>query len=159
MYGRLEVVAMLNKDYREMLQLLLEENVRFLVVGAYALSAHGYPRATADIDIWIEPTLENARKVMQVLHRFGSPLFDVTPEDFSKEGTIFQIGVIPRRIDLITAIDGVDFPSADSKKMFATVDDLYIPVLSIEDLITNKISTGREKDALDVTMLKRHLSQ
>ena len=146
---------MLNDDYKEMLQLLLEERVKFLVVGAYALGVHGYPRATGDIDIWVEPVLENARKVMRVLNRFGAPLFDVTEQDFAKKGTIFQIGVVPRRIDIITAIDGVEFPAAYARKEITVVEELEIPVLSLQDLITNKECTGREKDALDVTMLKK----
>lgn len=146
---------MLNDDYKEMLQLLLEERVKFLVVGAYALGAHGYPRATGDIDIWVEPGHENACKVMRVLNRFGAPLFDVTEQDFAQEGTIFQIGVVPRRIDIITAIDGVEFPAAYARKEITVVEELEIPVLSLQDLITNKECTGREKDALDVKMLKK----
>ena len=105
---------MLNEDYREMLYLLSEETVRFLVVGAYALGVHGLPRATGDIDIWIEPSGENAKKVVQVLRRFGAPLVGIRVEDFEEEGVVFQIGVAPRRIDIITAIDGVDFQSGVS---------------------------------------------
>lgn len=146
---------MLNDDYKEMLQLLLEEDARFLVVGAYALGAHGYPRATGDIDIWVEPALQNAQKVMRALNRFGAPLFDVTDQDFAKKGTIFQIGVVPRRIDIITAIDGVEFPGAYARREKTTVGELEIPVLSFQDLITNKERTGREKDMLDVKMLKK----
>ena len=103
---------MLNEDYKEMLQILLEESVKFIVVGAYALGVHGYPRATGDIDIWVEPSFENAQRVIRTLNRFGAPLFDVGEKDFEKEGIIFQIGVAPRRIDFITTIDGVEFQSA-----------------------------------------------
>jgi len=147
----------LNEDYKEMLQILLEEKVKFIVVGAYALSAHGYPRATGDIDIWIEPTSDNSKKLMRSLTRFGAPLLDVSEEDFTKEGIIFQIGVAPRRIDILTAIDGVEFHSAHAHKLEILLDEMSIPVLSLEDLIKNKQSTGREKDALDAKILKKRL--
>lgn len=150
---------MLNEDYKEMLQLLLEEQVKFIVVGAYAVGAHGYPRATGDIDIWVEPDAENAKKVLSALTRFGAPLSNVCEKDFEKEGTIFQIGVAPRRIDLITVIDGVDFHTAYERKEFVIIDGLHVPVLSFEDLIINKESTGREKDVLDAKMLKKHQSK
>jgi len=157
MYGRLEAEEVLNEDYKEMLQILLEENVRFIVVGAYALGVHGFPRATGDIDIWVEPSPNNAQKVIRSLSRFGSPLFDVEEKDFTEQGIIFQIGVAPRRIDIITAIDGVEFQSAYAKKIAVSVEDLNIPVLSLEDLIKNKESTGREKDALDAKILKKKI--
>ena len=146
---------MLNSDYREMLQLLLEEQVRFMIVGAYALGAQGYPRATGDMDIWVEPSPENAPKVIRTLRRFGAPLFNVTAQDFATAGTIFQIGVVPRRIDLITHIDGVEFEQAYSRKDMVAVDGLPTPVLSVNDLIINKESTGREKDVLDAKMLRK----
>ncbi len=148
---------MLNEDYKEMLQILLEENVKFIVVGAYALGAYGFPRATGDIDIWIEPTAANAKKLIRSLARFGAPLFDVNEKIFTEEGIIFQIGVAPRRIDIITTIDGVEFQSAYEKKLIVSVEGLNIPVLSVEDFIKNKESTGREKDVLDAKMLKKRL--
>ena len=148
---------MLNEDYREMLQILLEEKVKFIVVGAYALGAHGFPRATGDIDIWIEPTADNAKRVLQSLTRFGSPLFDLSEKDLTRKGVVFQIGVAPRRIDIITAIDGVEFQAAYANKLTLSIEGLDTPVLSFEDLIKNKESTGREKDSLDAKMLKKRL--
>ena len=148
---------MLNKDYKEMLQILLEENIRFIVVGAYALGAHGYPRATGDIDIWVEPSTENAQRVVRALTKFGVPLINIREKDFETEGIIFQIGVAPRRIDIITTIDGVDFKSAYSRKEIVSVEELSIPVLSLEDLIKNKESTGREKDVFDAKMLRKKI--
>ena len=150
---------MLNKDYKEMLQILLEENVKFIIVGAFALGAHGYPRATGDIDIWVEPSTENAKRVIRTLNRFGVPLFNVSEKDFEKEGIIFQIGVIPRRIDLITTIDGVEFESAYSRRKNISVEELTIPVLSLKDLIKSKESTGREKDALDAKLLRKKIKK
>ena len=100
---------MLNEDYRDMLRALSDENVRFILVGAYALAAHGYPRATLDIDIWVMPSPQNAEAVLRALSRFGAPLHNLTKEDLQRDGTIFQIGVAPRRINIITAASGLQF--------------------------------------------------
>ncbi|NLD36327.1 MAG: hypothetical protein GX654_05590 [Desulfatiglans sp.] len=141
---------MLNEDYREMLQLLLEEQVDFMIVGAYALGTHGYPRATGDIDIWVKPDPINSKKIFRALARFGAPLDGIKPDDFSTEGIIFQIGVIPRRIDIITKVDGVTYKEADGDKISVEIGELNIPVISLEKLIKNKSATGREKDVLDI---------
>lgn len=149
---------MLNEDYKEMLQLLSEEQVDFMIVGAYALAVHGHPRATGDIDIWVKPNDSNAKKIYRVLTRFGVPLDQITNDDFAVEGVIFQIGVIPRRIDIITKIDGVAYEEADEDKIIVEVEDLKIPVISLNKLIKNKMSTGREKDALDIKLLRKKKS-
>ena len=145
---------MLNQDYKEMLSTLLEEDVKFLLVGAYALAAHGYPRATGDIDIFVQPNETNAEKVYKALVKFGVPIQDITIEDFSTPGTIFQIGVAPRRIDIINSIDGVSFEDAYKNKVIVKIESLDIPVLSKDDIIKNKNSTGRAKDKLDADTLK-----
>jgi hypothetical protein len=98
---------MLNEDYRDMLQALADEKVKFLLVDAYALAAHGYPRATMDIDIWVMQSPENAEAVLRALRRFGTPLHNLTGQDLQKDDTVFQIGVAPRRIDIITAVSGL----------------------------------------------------
>ena len=146
---------MLNEDYKEMLQLLSEEQVDFIIVGAYALGAHGYPRATGDIDIWVKPNNINSRKLYKALARFGAPLEQIETDDFSMEGIIFQIGVIPRRIDIITKIDGVTYEEADEDKITVEVEELMLPVISLDKLIKNKMATGREKDELDIKTLKK----
>lgn len=146
---------MLNKDYKEMLQLLSEEQVDFIIVGAYALGVHGYPRATGDIDIWVKPDNTNSRKLYKALIRFGAPLEQIEIDDFSEEGIIFQIGVIPRRIDIITKIDGVTYEEADEDKITVEVEGLMLPVISLDKLIKNKTATGREKDELDIKILKK----
>ena len=148
---------MLNEDYKEMLQNLLDQKVEFLVVGAYALAAHGFPRATGDMDIWIKPDEKNSKKVYKALARFGAPINEIREDEFSQPGLIFQIGVVPRRIDIITKIDAVEFDEADSDKIFVDIDDLKIPVLSIDKLIKNKTATGREKDLLDAKLLKKRI--
>ncbi len=145
---------MLNKDYKEMLQILLEENVKFIIVGAYALAVYGYPRATGDIDIWIEAEKDNSKKIINSLIKFGAPLENITEKDFQQEDVIFQIGVAPRRIDIITSIDGVEFDEAYKDKIIIEINGLKIPILSLEKLIKNKESTGREKDKLDAKMLR-----
>ena len=147
---------MLNKDYKEMLQILLNNKVRFLVVGAYAMGVYGYPRATGDIDIWVEASSENSEKIHQSLSEFGAPLSEVTKTTFCEEGIVFQIGVAPRRIDIITKIDGVDFNKAYSDKQKIEIEGIKIPFLSKEDLIKNKESTGREKDKLDAKYLREN---
>ena len=146
---------MLNKDYKEMLQILLEEKVDFIIVGAYALGAHGYPRATGDIDVWAKPNEENSRKLYKALARFGAPLEQIEIDDFSTEGVIFQIGVIPRRIDIITKVDGVTYEEAGKDKIIIDIEGLKIPVISLENLIKNKLATGREKDKIDVKALRK----
>jgi hypothetical protein len=145
---------MLNEDYKEMLQLLSGNNVKFLVVGAYAMGAYGYPRATGDLDIWIEASVENAKRVYKSLAEFGAPLAEVSEQTFCEPGIIFQIGVAPRRIDIITKIDGVDFEQAYPRRHQIQIDDLNVPFISKENLITNKLSTGREKDRLDADYLQ-----
>jgi len=149
---------MLNEDYKEMLQSLLDQKVEFIVVGAYALAAHGFPRATGDMDIWIKPNEKNSKKVYKALAQFGAPINEIREDEFSQPGLIFQIGVVPRRIDIITKIDAVEFGEADSDKIFVDIDDLKIPVLSIDKLIKNKMATGREKDLLDAKLLKKRMT-
>jgi hypothetical protein len=147
---------MLNEDYRDALHTLLNNEVRFLVVGAYALGAYGYPRATGDFDIWVDTSMENSKKTYVSLAEFGAHLADISEQTFTEKGIIFQIGIAPRRIDIITCIDGVDFREAYEKKEIIEVDGLKIPFLSKEDLIKNKRSTGREKDRLDAEYLSRN---
>ena len=136
---------MLNSDYKEMLQCLLEERVRFLLVGAYALAVHGYPRATKDIDFFVWATPENAASLMSALAKFGAPLDDVSAADFSAKGIVFQIGNAPRRIDLLTSISGVEFEQAYAAKKTVILEGLEVPVISLQDLIVNKRASGRGK--------------
>ena len=145
---------MLNDDYKEMLQLLKSSEVRFLVVGAYAMGAYGYPRATGDMDIWILASGENSQKVFRALKEFGAPLAQINETTFTAGDIIFQIGVAPRRIDIITSIDGVEFEQAWRRRVEVDIDGLKVPFISKPDLIKNKESTGRDKDLLDVKYLK-----
>ena len=147
---------MLNPDFREMLSCLKGEGADFIIVGAYALAAHGLPRATGDIDIWVRNSPENARKIMCALMRFGAPLSDLSEDDFIAPDLVVQLGVEPCRIDLLTGIDGVGFDEAWQNKVNITVDDLEIYVLSKEDLLRNKVATGRDKDQYDIAWLEKN---
>lgn len=146
---------MLNEDYKDILQILLKNKVKFLVVGAYAMGAYGYPRATGDIDFFVEASKINSKKVYLSLKEFGAPSSNLNQETFSAKGIIFQIGLAPRRIDFITEIDGVSFQKAYKNKKYLEIESLKVPFLSIKDLIKNKESTGRDKDKLDAKYLKR----
>ena len=116
---------MLNEDYKDMLHALSDEKVKFLLVGAYALAAHGYPRATMDIDIWIMPSPQNADAVLRALGSFGAPLHNLTREDLQKDGTIFQIGVAPRRIDIITTASGLQFEEAYERSLAVNIREIF----------------------------------
>jgi predicted nucleotidyltransferase len=145
---------MLNKDYKEMLQCLLEENVRFLLVGAYAVAVHGFPRATKDIDFFVWATPENAANLMRALTKFGAPLDDISESDFSSEGIIFQIGNSPRRIDIITNISGIKFEQAYANRKAILIEGIEVPVISLQDLIANKRASGRMQDLADIEKLE-----
>jgi hypothetical protein len=145
---------MLNEDYKDMLQALADEKVEFLLVGAYALAAHGYPRATMDIDIWVMPSPDNAEAVLRAVRRFGAPLHDLTKADLEKEGTVFQIGVAPRRIDIITAASGLTFEQASSHAATVEIEGIAVRIPSIADLICNKRASGRTKDLADAEALE-----
>jgi len=136
-----------------MLSALSEESVEYLLVGAYALAVHGHPRATGDIDIWVRPTPENAGRVLRAVARFGAPLRDLSAADLSTPGTVFQIGVPPRRIDLMTSIDAVEFDAAWTGRLQARVGDRDVPVIGKSDLVRNKRATGRPQDLADVAAL------
>ena len=145
---------MLNDDYKEMLQCLNAEGVDYLLIGAYAMAAHGFPRATMDIDIWVKPSPENAKAVWKALQRFGAPLGQIAVEDFTKDDIIFQIGVAPRRIDIITGVSALNFDETISRAIEVHVEGLKVLIPSVSDLITNKKATGRIKDLADVETLE-----
>jgi len=145
----------LNSDYKDMLRVLLGNGVKFLLVGAYAMSVHGYPRATGGIDIWVEPSAENSERVYRALAQFGAPLHEVDEATFVKLGVVFQIGVEPRRIDIMSAVSGVSFEEAYPHRQTVDIEGMPIPILSYDDLIRNKRATGRDKDRLDADRLEK----
>ena len=145
---------MLNEDYKDMLQALVEEKAKFLLIGAYALAAHGYLRATMDIDIWVMPSPQNADTVLRALQRFGAPLHDLTAADLQADGTIFQIGVAPRRIDILTTASGLHFDETFARSLTVDIEGIEVHIPSLDDLIRNKRTTGRTKDLADAEALE-----
>jgi hypothetical protein len=145
---------LLNQNFIDILSAFSEEKVEFLVVGGYAMAFHGYVRATGDIDLWIRCSHDNAEKVWRALQVFGAPLFDWTVDDFQTPGMVFQIGVVPSRIDVITKIDGVDFENAWATREIVNVEELTIPVITKAHLLLNKKATGRPKDLNDVLWIE-----
>jgi hypothetical protein len=149
----------LNPDFRDILSEFDAAGVEFLVVGAYALAAHGLVRATGDIDLWVRCDAANAARIVAALRRFGAPLADVSEEDFTRPGTVVQMGVVPRRVDILTQIDAVDFDEAWPERVLVEIDCLNVPVISRELLMRNKRSTGRLKDRADARRLERRESR
>nr|WP_236617998.1 nucleotidyltransferase [Rhodopirellula europaea] len=130
-----------------------DAKIDFLLVGAYAVAAHGHPRATGDLDLWVRPDAETAPKVYRVLAEFGAPLHDLTVDDLATPGMVFQIGIEPSRIDILTAISGVAFDDAWENKLNIELDDIKLNVIGRDDLIVNKRACGRPKDIADAETL------
>ncbi len=145
---------MLNQDFKEFVELLNKNEVEYLIVGGYAVGIHGYPRYTGDLDIWINATRQNARKMVAVLAEFGFDSFGLTEEDFTKLGNVIQMGYPPFRIDILTTIDGVRFKDCYKNKMLVLHDGVILDVIGIEDLRRNKKVSGRLKDIDDLENLK-----
>jgi hypothetical protein len=139
-----------------MLSCLKEERAEFIIVGAYALAAHGFPRATGDIDIWVRNNSDNAQKVMRALVRFGAPVSNLTEQDITSSDMILQLGVEPCRIDILTSIDGVEFDEAWANKVNVKIDDMEVFILSKAELLKNKLAANRDKDQGDISWLKKN---
>ncbi len=144
-----------NPDYKDLLKELNARGIRYVVVGTHALIYYTEPRFTKDMDIWIEPTQENAAKIFEALKAFGAPLQGIKIEDFANPQNIYQIGVSPSRIDIIMGISGVKFPTAWRNKKHVKYGDVQINILSAEDLLRNKKASGRPQDLADVSMLQK----
>jgi len=136
-----------------MLSALSGAGVEYLVVGAYALAAHGLPRATGDLDVWIRATPANAERAWSALATFGAPMRGITVSALASPDTVIQIGLAPHRIDVLTDIDGVDFEEAWDRRVVVDVDELRVPVIGRDDLIRNKRATARPQDLADVDAL------
>ncbi|MGH9160155.1 MAG: nucleotidyltransferase [Vicinamibacteraceae bacterium] len=143
----------MNRDFLDMLSVLSEEGVEFLIVGAHALAVHGHPRATGDLDVWINPTSDNAVRALRALQRFGAPLHDLTTDDLRLPTVVFQIGLPPSRIDILTGISGVSFPEAWERRVTVTIEGLSVAILGRDDFLTNKRLVGRQQDLSDVARL------
>ena len=148
----------LNEDFQDFLQALQDEKVIFLIVGAYALAIHGVPRATGDLDIWIKSDPDNAKLVWKALQSFGAPVkaLDVSIRDLATKGMVVQIGLPPRRIDLLTDISGVTFEEAWQTRVLHEVGSLTVPFIGRRALLQNKKASGRPKDLVDLATLEQN---
>jgi len=148
---------MLNPDYREMLSALFDASVEFVIVGAFSLAAHGNPRSTGDIDIYVRPSPENASRLMGALRQFGAPISDISASDFVHVDTVIQIGIAPRRIDFLTSLKGINaFDDVWNDHLDVEMDGITLPVIGREMLIRNKRALGRPQDLADVAWLEAH---
>jgi len=139
----------LNRDFSDLLSAFNARRVRFLLVGGYALSYYGRPRTTGDLDLWVEPTASNADRVFAALADFGAPLQALVPEDLSAKGTVFQIGVAPHRIDILTSLTGLTFAAAWKKRRRGRFGKNRIHLMSERDFVRNKRALGRARDLAD----------
>lgn len=146
----------MNQDFEELLAGFNAHGVEYLVVGAHALAAHGHVRATKDLDVWVRPEAENGLRVIGALREFGAPLHGLTAADLATPGVIFQMGVAPVRIDIITEIDAVGFEDAWAERVRAKFGGEPTQVLSRKLLIQNKRASGRTQDLADVEWLEKH---
>jgi|SRR5690606_20466029 len=142
------------QDFIDFIELLNEQQVKYMVVGAFALSFHGRPRNTGDLDIWIKPDAENAGKMVKVIEEFGFGQLGLNDEDFLRENYVTQLGYPPLRIDILNAISGVNFDDAFHTRLETEIDGLQISFISAEDLIRNKRCVGRPKDLGDIDALE-----
>jgi len=146
--------ALMNQDFSELLRVFNDHSVDYLVVGAHALAAHGHVRATKDLDVWIRPEIENARRILTALKSYGAPLQDLTERDLATPGTVFQVGIPPLRIDILTKIDGVEFAAAWPDRWQARFGNESATVISLKHLIANKKASGRPQDLVDVQTIE-----
>jgi hypothetical protein len=143
----------LDRDFSEFVESFIAHDVRFLIIGGYALAAHGLPRATGDLDAWVWINEDNASKIVNSLKEFGFGEVGLTVSDFSRKDSVVQLGFPPYRIDILTSIDGVEFEDAWSRRIMVQVNHLDVPFISRDDLIMNKTAVGRLQDVADVKRL------
>jgi len=147
----------LHQDQCELLQCFVDARVKFLVVGGFAFAAHAFVRATKDIDLWVEASADNANAIMAALRAFGAPLeaHGITASDFQTRDIVYQLGLDPVRIDVLTHIPGVTFEEAWQRRIESKLSGIAVPVISLDDLIANKKAVGRDQDKTDVTALEQ----
>ncbi|MBK5306417.1 MAG: nucleotidyltransferase [Frankiaceae bacterium] len=144
----------LDRDFNEFLACLVAHEVRFLVVGGYAVAVHGHPRYTGDLDIWVWTSSENADGVLSALADFGFASVGLSPADFTEPDRVVQLGYPPVRIDLLTSIDGVDFEGCFARRLEVVVGGLSVPFIALDDLRRNKAASGRPQDRADLAALE-----
>ena len=144
---------MLDHDLKEFAGLLISNRVEYLIVGGFALAAYGHPRYTGDLDFWVGADPHNARRLLNALKEFGFGALGIALDDLTQPNRVIQLGYPPRRIDLLTSIDGVDFESCYARRLVIPVDGLSLHFIALEDFKTNKHASGRHKDLADLEML------
>ena len=149
----------MNRDFVEMLSALCEAGADFLLVGAHALATYGVIRATGDLDLWVRPTSQNADRVWAALVSFGAPVDQLSKEDLCAPDLVYQMGLPPCRIDLLTSVSGLDFETAWTNRAVVSVEGLSIPCLGEEDFRRNKKAAGRPRDLADIAMLDERDSE
>ncbi len=145
---------MFSQDFREFIELLIKNKAEYLIVGGYAVGIHGHPRYTGDLDIWLNPTAENAELILKSVNEFGFSSFNLSLSDFTKPGNVIQLGYPPLRIDLLTEIDGVTFNECFNNRKEVVIEDLKVNFIGYNDLLKNKKETGRPRDIDDIDNLK-----
>jgi predicted nucleotidyltransferase len=144
----------LNRDFKEFIQSLNDNGVRYLVVGGYAVAVHGYPRYTKDIDVWVEMTVENASNILRALDQFGFGSLGVKESDFTVPDQMLQLGHPPARIDMLTTLPGVEFSECYDARVTVEVDGVAVNCIDLENLKRNKKATGRHQDLADLENLE-----
>jgi hypothetical protein len=145
---------MFSRDFKEFIKLLNSNNVKFMIVGGYAVALHGHPRYTKDLDVWITPEKDNALRLLKALGEFGFGSLDIKTEDFSVPDRVVQLGNPPNRIDLVTSATGLDFEECWKSRISAKIDDITISYINFENLKKNKKAMGRQDDLADLEKLK-----
>lgn len=146
---------MLSRDFKEFIGLLNSNAVEYLVVGGYALAAHGHPRYTGDLDIWVGSKPENISRLLASLDAFGFGSLGLSATDFATPDAVVQLGYPPGRIDLMTGIDGVEFDACNNRRLLVQVGDVTLPIIHVDDFKTNKRAVGRLQDLADLEALER----
>ncbi len=144
----------MNSDFKDLLAILAQEDVRYLVVGGYAVIHYAQPRYTKDLDIWLEPSQENAKKVLNAFSIFGISTFGLKQEDFEVEGTQLNVGMPPVALDFLTSLPGVEFEKAWINRDISELENFPVNYLSKDDLLSAKKSAGRPVDLADIAELE-----
>ncbi|MBI3408791.1 MAG: nucleotidyltransferase [Planctomycetes bacterium] len=144
-------------DFREFLKSLNSKRVKYLLIGGYAVVYHGYPRATGDMDVWVETSPQNAKRLDRAIREFGFDVEKLSPDLFEKPDQIVRMGIPPMRIEVLTTISGVHFSDCYRRRRVIRIDGIKVSVISLRDLLANKKASGRTKDLADYEQLKVNL--
>ena len=145
----------LNQDFQEFVELFVAHEVEFLIVGGYALAANGHPRYTKDLDVWVWIGTENSQRIIAAIEAFGFGDLGLMAADFQDPDVMVQLGYEPQRIDILTFASGLHFSDAYENRVYVTIGNVQVPFISVEDLRTNKLATGRPRDIADVADLPK----